>query len=197
MSSSTHPLDPESCQRLVSHRRWATKVRVASNQCWEWIGALTENGYGIVWLDGGMRRAHRVAYVAAVGADIPADLVLDHTCRRRYCVNAEHLRAVTRRENTFADGSLAPSLALAMRTHCPAGHPLREGNLRAAQWARGHRGCLTCARIRGRQQSAAVSAAAAALGMRWTDYVTAHGTSLATAAQMLRDLGADPDEVAR
>lgn len=67
--------------------------------CWEWTRALTTDGYGRVWKDNKQQRAHRVAYELAVGL-IPEDMVIDHLCRNKTCVNPNHLAVATAEENT-------------------------------------------------------------------------------------------------
>jgi len=68
--------------------------------CWLWIGALADNGYGVAGIPGTSRArvAHLQSFVRSRGA-VPAGLELDHTCRRRYCVNPDHLEPVTRTIN--------------------------------------------------------------------------------------------------
>ena len=86
--------------------------------CELWRGPRSPNGYPVLH-DGGRKSAHRVAYERACGL-IPADLVLDHLCRRRDCVNPLHLEAVTRHEN-----ELRKSWAYrCRRTRCARGHDL-------------------------------------------------------------------------
>lgn len=77
------------------------KVAVeAPGACWIWCGALFTQGYGMFWLDGKQRRAHRVLYVWTYG-ELGLGDDLDHTCRNRSCVNPDHLQVTTRRENVL------------------------------------------------------------------------------------------------
>lgn len=67
--------------------------------CWLWLGAKTK-GYGDVRApEFGMRKAHRLSYIAFRG---PVDdrLVIDHKCSNPSCVNPDHLEPVTSAENT-------------------------------------------------------------------------------------------------
>jgi hypothetical protein len=82
-------------------RFWA-KVK-KTKECWEWQGT-PKFGYGRFLssrdADGRQKaiRAHRLAYQLMVGP-IPEGLILDHACRNRLCVNPEHLRPVTNKQN--------------------------------------------------------------------------------------------------
>lgn len=69
--------------------------------CWLWTGAIAKNGYAVAGIPGTARArvAHRQYYEREKGP-VPAGLDLDHTCRRRYCVNPDHLDPVSRSENT-------------------------------------------------------------------------------------------------
>ena len=76
---------------------WAKTVE-GPGGCLIWTAAKNNSGYGqFSWL-GGTRSAHRVAYMAAKGP-IPEGYHIDHLCRVKLCVNADHLEAVTPAEN--------------------------------------------------------------------------------------------------
>lgn len=77
-------------------RFWA-KVRV-TQACWLWTGAKKANGYGNVKIAGKNLHPHRVSWDLLVG-DIPNGMVLDHICHVRLCVNPDHLRVVTQKQN--------------------------------------------------------------------------------------------------
>lgn len=82
--------------------RFYAKVR-KTDTCWVWTGALsskgTGHGYGTLWADGRLRKAHRLSYELHVGP-IPVGHVIDHKCRDTRCVNPDHLQAVTARQNS-------------------------------------------------------------------------------------------------
>jgi hypothetical protein len=69
-----------------------------ASECWIWQGTMDPDGYGRVWLDGGMVLTHRASYEAFVGS-IPEGLEIDHLCLTPSCVNPEHLEPVTHDEN--------------------------------------------------------------------------------------------------
>lgn len=110
------------------------------DECWEWTGAHTPQGYTRLCYAGNSRPAHRFAYLWLFG-DIPDDFDLDHLCRNRGCVNPSHLEPVTRRENLLRGDTFAARNAF--RTHCPSGHEYTEDNI---SMFRGQRRCRECGR---------------------------------------------------
>lgn len=68
--------------------------------CWEWQGRRDKDGYGTVRTTTSMIRAHRVSYVIHKG-EIPAALVVRHTCHNPCCVNPAHLLTGTTQDNVM------------------------------------------------------------------------------------------------
>lgn len=134
--------------------------------CWLWTGAINRHGYGQFLLSDGKRRAaHRVVYEVMVGP-IPEGLQLDHLCRNRACVNADHLEPVTSRENTMrGDSPKLQALRWLLKTHCPQGHEYDEANTyryRNHYTGRPARACRACHRERQARRVARLRAEAAA-----------------------------------
>jgi hypothetical protein len=128
--------------RLAEFRE---KTEVTADGCWRWLGKVNkQRGYGYIYHAGREYVAHRVFYTALVGPP-PAGLDLDHLCRNRWCVNPEHLEAVTRRVNLQRGVAARPK-----KTHCVVGHSLHDAYVDA----RGGRSCRPCTKAR----SAAVRA---------------------------------------
>lgn len=71
----------------------------ATTGCWVWQRSTCFQGYGQVWSNGKLQRAHRLFYEQHRGP-IPERLQIDHLCGNRLCVNPEHLEPVTAIENT-------------------------------------------------------------------------------------------------
>lgn len=112
-------------------------IPVTESGCWLWLGAHDrKRGYGALWVNGRMQYAHRVMYELKVGP-IPKNLVIDHYCNVKCCVNPAHLRPLSNAENVSR--AIVPLLA------CKRGHPLVGENLKPCSKGSGYR-CRICAR---------------------------------------------------
>lgn len=60
--------------------------------CIIWPKAKNSRGYGVQWFEGKVRLAHRVSWFQKHGRWPADDMVIDHICETKACVNAEHLR---------------------------------------------------------------------------------------------------------
>lgn len=108
----------------LPERFWDKVEPEPNTGCWLWSGAADLGGYGMFAYPRHSpvvsRKAHRVAYLALVG-EIPGGLVLDHLCRVRCCVNPEHLRTATQRQNILSgSGACAVHAKKDSCTNCGA-----------------------------------------------------------------------------
>lgn len=91
--------DPKTWRKTPEERFWE-KVKKEHGRCWEWQASkYTKAGYGQFSHNGKSVLAHRFAYENVVH-EIPAGIMLDHICSNRICVNPEHLREVTNKQNS-------------------------------------------------------------------------------------------------
>ena len=109
--------------------------------CQEWQGRINDGGYGMVSINKIQYRAHRVSYVVNNG-EHEEGLVLDHLCRNRSCVNADHLEAVTSKVNTLRGEGI--SALNALKSHCPRGHAMIDANRITDNVGTHGRACRSC-----------------------------------------------------
>lgn len=83
--------------RVKEETRFFEKI-TESGDCWIWLGAVSNSGYGSFWSDNKSKLAHRWSYSFFRG-DLLGDLHLDHLCRNKLCCNPEHLDPVTNKIN--------------------------------------------------------------------------------------------------
>lgn len=127
-------------------RRALERCTPGSGGCLISTYSIGSHGYAQVgWrLNGSknqMTTAHRAAWVAHTGEQIPEGMTVDHTCHVRRCVNPEHLRLLSNldnaRDNAQYPGMFQiPGVAL-LGKQCRRGHQL-------IGFASGARYCREC-----------------------------------------------------
>jgi len=128
--------------KTLRQRFWEKVAVGLPEMCWEWQASGWANGYGAFCVNGKNTTAHRAAWEIHNGP-IPDGLHIDHICKNRRCVNPDHLRAVTPRDNVTLNSESVVA-ANRTKTHCSRGHEFNEDNTR---WTGGTRSCRACRRM--------------------------------------------------
>lgn len=111
-----------------------SKMELDENGCWIWKFCILKTGYA------SFRHflGHRWMYEFLNGP-IPKTLQIDHLCRVRSCVNPNHMRLVTIKENVLC--GIGITAVNKTKTHCVHGHEFTEEN---TFHYKGHRACKIC-----------------------------------------------------
>lgn len=125
-------------------------VEFQDDGCWLWVGAKKPKGYGVFTTrDKGRKithNAHLYAYRESIG-QVPAGLMLDHTCQNKACVNPIHLEPVTALINLLR--GQCPNFVTSRTGICKRGHEQSDDNVYVH--VNGTRHCKICATDRKHQ----------------------------------------------
>jgi len=130
---------------LKLRHRMDSNYTVSPTGCWVWNLSLNVGGYGKVKFAGHTLTAHRLYYQLYRGV-ISSELVVDHLCRNRACINPDHLEPVTQWVNNARGvGVSAENLK---KTHCKNGHEFTKENTIVGKNRRSCRACAKAATSR-------------------------------------------------
>lgn len=126
-------------KKTLYKRFWEKVVVYNPEDCWIWIGARI-NGHGTIWFGHRNYPAYRLSYEMFNGMVSYAEC-FDHICRAPECVNPDHIRPATNRQNS--QNSLSASGVNYQKARCIRGHWFDEKNTRYRPT--GGRSCRECA----------------------------------------------------
>ena len=86
-------------EKLDERRLWSKINILSDDKCWEWQGAKTTAGYGVIRINYELNYAHRLAWMLKNKAEIPKKGVICHRCDNPSCCNPNHLFLGTQADN--------------------------------------------------------------------------------------------------
>lgn len=85
--------------RVAPIERLLSKITVDDRGCWNYTGRKDPYGYGVFKIGGRNLGAHKVSYILHNGDFDQSKLEMMHDCHNRGCVNPDHIKAGTHKEN--------------------------------------------------------------------------------------------------
>lgn len=126
----------------MNARFWAKVSK--SDDCWNWIGAKNNKGYGQFNVGGITKLAHRIGWEIQGASPPPENLCVLHKCDNPACIRADHLFIGTRSDNmkdcTQKGRNYKPN-KLGERPCCVYGHAFTDKN---TYWYGNTRQCRSC-----------------------------------------------------
>lgn len=116
-------------------RFWRKVAKPAPpDACWTWLNGRSGSGYGVFRWRGKVVYAHVLAWRLVHNTDVPAGMVVRHSCDNPLCCRPSHLHLGTHRENMrdMADRGrvrchvLAPDQVRELRRRFATGEPRRQ-----------------------------------------------------------------------
>ena len=127
---------------MTPEQRFLKKVIIPKDlghDCWEWTGSKMPFGHGQIRINYKLWLAHRYSYLMFNGY-LHAGSVVRHTCDNPGCVNPNHLRQGSQKDN-LRDMFSKKRNWQAKVTHCPKGHKYTDENTSVKKNSRFCRAC--------------------------------------------------------
>lgn len=96
MAEAQTPVPPD---LYLAARFWAKVDVRRAGECWPWKNATNEHGYGLIRVNGGNVKAHRLALELSDGVRRMPDEKVRHRCDNPPCCNPAHLIPGTQADN--------------------------------------------------------------------------------------------------